>query len=60
MSDTWKFFYRAYNYIPASVMAGLIKGKDENRAKQLSLTVVAISDRTLDVILKIPVVCLIK
>ncbi|XP_045904896.1 LOW QUALITY PROTEIN: vitellogenin-like [Micropterus dolomieu] len=50
-----RYAHRAYNYIPASVMAGLIKGKDENRAKQLSLTVVAISDRTLDVILKIPV-----
>ena len=51
-----KFFHRAYDYIPASTWAGLIKGKDENSVKQLSLTVVATSDKTLDLIWKTPTV----
>ncbi|XP_051232512.1 vitellogenin isoform X3 [Dicentrarchus labrax] len=45
---------RVYDYIPASMLAGLIQGKDQNSANQLSLTVVATSDRTLDLIWKTP------
>ncbi|XP_022593896.1 vitellogenin-like [Seriola dumerili] len=45
---------KVYDYIPASMLAGLIKEKDENSAKQLSFTVVATSDRTLDLIWKTP------
>ncbi|XP_070764345.1 vitellogenin-1-like [Enoplosus armatus] len=45
---------KVYDYIPASMLAGVIKGKDENIAKQLSLTVVATSDRIIDLIWKIP------
>ncbi|XP_076582010.1 vitellogenin-like isoform X2 [Chaetodon auriga] len=40
--------------IPAYMLAGWIQGKDENSVKQLSLTVVATSDRTLDLIWKTP------
>ncbi|XP_067452954.1 vitellogenin-1-like [Thunnus thynnus] len=49
-----RYAKRAYDYIPASTWAGLIKGKDENSVKQLSLTVVATSDKTLDLIWKTP------
>ncbi|KAM7387895.1 hypothetical protein PAMP_024106 [Pampus punctatissimus] len=45
---------RAIDYIPASMLAGLIKERDENSAKQLSFTVVATSDKTLDLIWKTP------
>ncbi|XP_035508778.1 vitellogenin-like [Morone saxatilis] len=45
---------RVYDYIPASMLAGLIQEKDQNIANQLSLTVVATSDRTLDLIWKTP------
>uniref|UniRef100_A0A667ZJG6 Vitellogenin-like n=1 Tax=Myripristis murdjan TaxID=586833 RepID=A0A667ZJG6_9TELE len=44
----------AYEYLPASFLAGMIEGKDTNSEKQLSLTVVATSDRTLDFIFKSP------
>lgn len=44
------------DYVPAYMMTGWVKGKDENSAKQLSLTVVATSDRTLDLIWKTPTV----
>uniref|UniRef100_A0A4W6FAN6 Uncharacterized protein n=1 Tax=Lates calcarifer TaxID=8187 RepID=A0A4W6FAN6_LATCA len=49
-----RYAKKVYDYIPASMLAGLIQGKDENSAKQLSLTVVATSDRTLDFIWKTP------
>lgn len=45
-----------YDYIPSSVLAGLIQGKDENSVNQLSFTVVATSDRTIDLIWKTPTV----
>uniref|UniRef100_UPI003AAA2895 vitellogenin-like n=1 Tax=Centroberyx gerrardi TaxID=166262 RepID=UPI003AAA2895 len=44
----------AYEYIPSSILAGLIEGKEDNSEKQVSLTVVATSDKTLDIILKSP------
>ncbi|KAM9848968.1 vitellogenin-1-like [Aulostomus maculatus] len=43
-----------YDYIPAYILAGLVQGKDENSIKQLSLTVAATSDRTIDIIGKTP------
>ncbi|KAM7011967.1 LOW QUALITY PROTEIN: vitellogenin 2 [Tautogolabrus adspersus] len=45
---------KAYEYIPDYLPAGVIKEKDENSAKQLSFTVVATSEKTLDLILKSP------
>lgn len=59
MSDIWKFFHRVYDSIPANMMPGLIKEKDENSNNQLSLTVVATSDKTLDFIWKTPTVWII-
>nr|AVA30492.1 vitellogenin Aa [Scatophagus argus] len=49
-----RYAKKMYDYIPASMMADLIQGKDENSVKQLSFTVVATSDRTLDLIWKTP------
>ncbi|XP_074524846.1 vitellogenin-1-like isoform X3 [Halichoeres trimaculatus] len=45
-----KVYDSIYDYMPA----GVIKEKDENSAKQLSLTVVATSEKTLDLIWKTP------
>ncbi|KAM4629838.1 vitellogenin-like [Polymixia lowei] len=44
----------AYEYIPSSILAGLIEEKEANSEKQISLTIVAKSERTLDVIWKSP------
>ncbi|XP_040895473.1 vitellogenin-like [Toxotes jaculatrix] len=49
-----RYAKRVYDYIPAFMLAGLIQGKDKNSAQQLSFTVVATSDRTLDLIWKTP------
>ncbi|XP_034085808.1 vitellogenin-1-like [Gymnodraco acuticeps] len=57
---TWKelpsalkrYAKKVYNYIPAP--AGVIKGKDETSVNQLSLTVVATSSKTIELILKAP------
>lgn len=54
MSDIWNFLDRVWTYIPPSVRARLIKAKDINSANQVSLTVVATSAKTLDVIVKTP------
>ncbi|CAL8271931.1 unnamed protein product [Arctogadus glacialis] len=43
-----------YKYIPASILAGLVEGKEINIEKQVSLIVVATSNKDLDVILKTP------
>ncbi len=56
MSKIWKFLHRVYDSIPSYTLPGLIRAKDEKSAKQLSLTVVATSDRILDLIWKIPTV----
>lgn len=56
LSDIWKFFYRLNEYIPSSMLADLIQGKDKNSAKQLSFTMVATSEKTLDLIWKTPTV----
>nr|BAE43870.1 vitellogenin [Pagrus major] len=45
---------KMYDLIPANMLPGLIKGKDENSANQLSMTVIATSDRTIDFIWKSP------
>ncbi|KAM8874526.1 vitellogenin-like isoform 2-T2 [Spinachia spinachia] len=45
---------KIYDYIPAAMLAGLIKGKDSSSTSQLSITVVATSDRTIDLIWKTP------
>uniref|UniRef100_UPI0037E8BB2B vitellogenin-1-like n=1 Tax=Semicossyphus pulcher TaxID=241346 RepID=UPI0037E8BB2B len=49
-----RYAQKVYDYIPAYMPAGMIKEKDENSAKQLSFTVVATSEKTLDVIWKTP------
>jgi hypothetical protein len=49
--------YSVYKYIPASILAGLVEGKEINIEKQVSLIVVATSNKDLDVILKTPKVC---
>ncbi|KAI4828970.1 hypothetical protein KUCAC02_023037 [Chaenocephalus aceratus] len=57
---TWKelpsalkcYAKKVYNYISAP--AGVIKGKDETSVNQLSLTVVATSNKTIELILKVP------
>ncbi|XP_041646657.1 vitellogenin-1-like [Cheilinus undulatus] len=51
---------KVYDYIPAYMPAGLIKEKDENSKKQLSLTVVATSEKTLDFIWKTPTTTVYK
>lgn len=56
ITNIGKIFYRIYDYIPAAMLAGLIKGKDSNSTSQLSITVVATSDRTIDLIWKTPTV----
>lgn len=60
LSDVWKFFDRVWNYIPSSMLAGLVQGKDVNSVNQLSFTVVATSAKTLDLIFKTPTVWIIK
>lgn len=45
-----------YDYISASMLDGVIQEKEKNRPKQISLTAVATSDRTLDFICKTPAV----
>lgn len=54
------FFYRVYKYIPDSTLAKYIKGKEVKTANQLSVTVVATSGRTLDLIWKTPTVWIIN
>lgn len=49
-------FCRIYSYIPADKLADFIQGKDEKSPEQLSLTVVATSDRIIDLIWKTPMV----
>ncbi|XP_070687992.1 vitellogenin-like isoform X2 [Pempheris klunzingeri] len=49
-----RYAKKVYDYIPSSTLAGLIQRKEENSSKQLSLTVVATSDKTLDLIWKTP------
>ncbi|XP_049442919.1 vitellogenin-1-like isoform X2 [Epinephelus fuscoguttatus] len=49
-----RYAKKVYDSIPANMMPGLIKEKDENSNNQLSLTVVATSDKTLDFIWKTP------
>lgn len=60
MSDIWKFFYRVYDLIPANLVPGLIKEKEKNSANQLSLAVIATSDKTIDLIWKSPTVTIIQ
>lgn len=60
MSDIWKLFDRVVDYIPSSMLAGFIQGKDANSVNQISVTVVATSARTLDLIFKTPTVWIIK
>ncbi|KAG7282879.1 hypothetical protein CRUP_020717 [Coryphaenoides rupestris] len=43
-----------YQYIPSSILAGLVEGKEINSERQLSLIVVATSNRNLDIIMKSP------
>ncbi|KAF3690857.1 Vitellogenin-1 Vitellogenin I [Channa argus] len=45
---------RAYYYIPDSLLNGMIEGKNNNNPKQVSITAVATSDKTLDIIWKTP------
>ncbi|XP_070817970.1 vitellogenin-1-like isoform X2 [Chaetodon trifascialis] len=55
LPSAFKYYAKkVYDNIPAYMLAGWTQGKDENSAKQLSLTVVATSDRTLDLIWKTP------
>ncbi|XP_053287447.1 vitellogenin-1 [Pleuronectes platessa] len=49
-----RYAEKAYNAIPASTLAGLIKGKDEKSSNQLSATLIATSDRALDLLWKTP------
>ncbi|XP_031719924.1 LOW QUALITY PROTEIN: vitellogenin 2 [Anarrhichthys ocellatus] len=51
-SELKRYAKKIYDYIPASMLAGLIQGKGENSGNQLSFTLVATSDRTIDLILK--------
>lgn len=60
MGDVENVSLRVYEYIPAYVLAGLIKGKDENSVNQLSVTVAATSEKTIDFIFKAPTVGIIK
>lgn len=60
MSDIWNFFGRVWTYIPPSVRARLVKAKDINSVNQVSLTVVATSAKTLDIIVKTPKVRKLK
>ncbi|TKS74661.1 Vitellogenin [Collichthys lucidus] len=43
-----------YELIPAYILDGLVKGKEASGAKQFSLTVVATSDKTVDIVWKTP------
>ncbi|KAM8746385.1 vitellogenin-1-like [Acanthopagrus schlegelii] len=49
-----RYAKKVYDLIPANLVPGLIKGKDENSANQLSLAVIATSDKTIDLIWKSP------
>lgn len=48
------FSCSVYQYIPSSILAGLVEGKEINSERQLSLIVVATSNKNLDVIMKSP------
>nr|AWI62945.1 VtgAa [Scophthalmus maximus] len=49
-----RYAEKVYKYIPDSTLAKYIKGKEVKTANQLSVTVVATSGRTLDLIWKTP------
>ncbi|XP_060933408.1 vitellogenin-1-like [Limanda limanda] len=49
-----RYAEKVYNAIPAATLAGLIKGKDEKSSNQLSATLIATSDRALDLLWKTP------
>ncbi|CAJ1060689.1 vitellogenin-1-like [Xyrichtys novacula] len=49
-----RYAKKVYDYIPDYMPAGVIKEKDENSGNQLSFTVVATSEKTLDLIWKTP------
>nr|BAD93695.1 vitellogenin [Verasper moseri] len=50
-----RYAEKVYNAIPASMLAGLIQAKDEKSSNQLSATLIATSDRELDLVWKTPI-----
>ncbi|XP_019735914.1 vitellogenin-1-like isoform X2 [Hippocampus comes] len=49
-----RYAKKAYDYIPAYVLESFIRSRDNNSVDQLSFTVAATSERTLDLIFKTP------
>nr|XP_043900018.1 vitellogenin-like [Solea senegalensis] len=49
-----RYAQKAYDYIPANMLAGFVQGKDEKSPEQLSLTVIATSDKKVDFVWKTP------
>uniref|UniRef100_A0A671V7K6 Vitellinogen beta-sheet shell domain-containing protein n=1 Tax=Sparus aurata TaxID=8175 RepID=A0A671V7K6_SPAAU len=55
-----RYAKKVYDLIPANLVPGLIKEKEKNSANQLSLAVIATSDKTIDLIWKSPTVTIIQ
>lgn len=55
-SNAEKFFDRAMKSIPLSIECVFDKQRDKNIAKQVSVILVAPTEKTLDIILKTPMV----
>ncbi|XP_075341558.1 vitellogenin-1-like [Odontesthes bonariensis] len=54
-SDLKRFGKMMYEYIPTKFLSDLIQAKSPNNTKRISFTIVASSERTIDVIAKTPV-----
>lgn len=55
-----KFFDRVMKSIPLSILPAFDLQKSKNVAKQVSVTIVAPTEKTLDIILKTPMVWMIQ